>query len=56
MAGLYWAASKGYINIVQMMVDHGAAVDLSRHVVIILLLIISGCDLGCGYIIMSLPC
>ena len=28
---LYWAASRGYVNIVQMMVNHGAAVDLGRN-------------------------
>jgi ankyrin repeat protein len=27
---LYWAASFGHANIVQMLVDHGAAVDLGR--------------------------
>ena len=27
---LYWAASRGDVIIVQMLVDHGAAVDLSR--------------------------
>jgi hypothetical protein len=32
---LWWAACDGYVDIVQMMVDHGAAVDLSRHVVIV---------------------
>ena len=28
---LFWAARDGYVNIVQMMVDHGATVDLGRH-------------------------
>ena len=37
MTGLYWAASGGYVNIVQMMVDHGAAVDLARHVIIMII-------------------
>ena len=27
---LYWAAGKGHDNIVQMLVDHGTAVDLGR--------------------------
>jgi hypothetical protein len=27
---LYWAAYRGDVNIVQMLVDHGAAVDLGR--------------------------
>ena len=27
---LYWAAYEGNVNIVQMLVDHGAAVDLGR--------------------------
>ena len=30
---LYWAALKGHVNIVQIMVNHGAAVDLGRDVV-----------------------
>ena len=30
---LYWAAREGYDNIVQMLVDHGAAVDLRTYVV-----------------------
>ena len=38
MTGLYWAAIEGYVPIVQMMVKHGAAVDLSRHVVIMIIL------------------
>ena len=28
---LWWAAFEGYVNIVQMMVNHGAAVDLGRN-------------------------
>ena len=28
---LYWAAWDGFDNIVQMLIDHGAAVDLSRR-------------------------
>lgn len=27
---LYWAASKGYVTIDKMLIDHGVAVDLSR--------------------------
>ena len=27
---LYWAALEGYDNIVQMLIDYGAAVDLGR--------------------------
>ena len=30
MTALWWAALKGHVNIVQMMVNHGAAVDLGR--------------------------
>ena len=28
---LYWAAREGYTNIVHILVDHGAAVDLGRN-------------------------
>ena len=28
---LYWAAYRGDFNMVQMLVDHGAAVDLGRN-------------------------
>ena len=42
MTGLYWAACYGYVNIVQMMVDHSAAVDLSRHVVMMIILLVGG--------------
>ena len=28
---LYWAAFEGYNNIVQMLIDHGAAVDLRTY-------------------------
>ena len=34
LTALYWAAWNGDVVIVQMLVDHGAAVDLSRDVVI----------------------
>ena len=30
---LYWAADRGYAHIVQILVDHGAAVDLGRNMV-----------------------
>ena len=43
---LFWAATKGYDNIVQMLVDHGAAVDLGRDEVINLL----------GYHFIIIPC
>ena len=33
---LYWAACLGYDNIVQTLIDHGAAVDLSRNEVTVL--------------------
>jgi hypothetical protein len=28
---LYWAVYGGYVDIVQMLIDHGAAVDLGRN-------------------------
>ena len=33
---LYWAALRGHVNIVQMLIDHGAAVDLGRNEVTVL--------------------
>ena len=33
LTALYWAAREGDVNIVQMLVNHGAAVDLGRDVV-----------------------
>ena len=46
---LYWAAYYGYVNIVQVLVDHGAAVDLGRNEVTNLLT--CGWNFGCGFIV-----
>ena len=34
---LYWVALGGHVNIVQMLIDHGAAVDLGRNNVVTVL-------------------
>ena len=47
---LYWAADRGDGNTVQMLVDHGAAVDLGRDEVTNYLLS-CGWSFGCGFII-----
>ena len=31
---LYWAANKGYANMVQILIDHGAAIDRRDEVII----------------------
>ena len=49
---LYWAAYHGYANIVQMLVDYGAAVDLGRDEVTNHdYLLPCGWGLGCGFIV-----
>ena len=49
---LWWAAYKGYVNIVQMMVNHGAAVDLGRNKVTNYdYLLTCGWSFGCGFIV-----
>ena len=49
---LYWAAYWGYVNIVQMLVDHGAAVDLGRNEVTNHdYLLTCGWSFGCGFIV-----
>ena len=49
---LYWAARRGYANIVQMLVDHGAAVDLGREKVTNHdYLLTCGWSFGCGFIV-----
>ena len=49
---LYWAACHGDANIVQMLVDHGAAVDLGREKVTNHdYLLTCGWSFGCGFII-----
>ena len=49
---LSWAAYLGYTNIVQMLVDHGAAVDLGRDKVTNHdYLLICGWGFGCGFIV-----
>ena len=49
---LSWAASEGYANIVQMLVDHGAAVDLGRDKVTNHdYLFTCGWSFGCGFIV-----
>ena len=48
---LYWAALRGYSNIVQTLVDHGAAVDLGRDKVTIKFYLTCGWSLGCGFIV-----
>ena len=58
---LFWAATKGYDNIVQELVDHGAAVDLGRDEVTLFAVEISkkyhftilqlfSCDLSMGWV------
>ena len=32
LTALYWAARKGYVNIVQMLINYGAAVDIRTKV------------------------
>ena len=46
---LYWAANKGYPNIVQILIDNGAAVD--RRDEMIDYLLTCGWSFGCGFII-----
>ena len=50
---LWWASSGGYVNIVQMMVNHGAAVDLGRDKVTNHddYLLTCGWSFGCGFIV-----
>ena len=49
---LYWAARGGYANIVQSLVDHGAAVDLGRDEVTNHdYLLNCGWSFGCGFIV-----
>ena len=49
---LWWAAHFDYVNIVQMMVNHGAAVDLSRDMVTNHdYLLTCGWSFGCGFIV-----
>ena len=49
---LYWAALRGDVNIVQMLVDHGAAVDLGRDEVTNHdYLLACGWSFGCGFIV-----
>ena len=50
---LYWAAYHCYVNIVQMMVNHGAAVDLGRDKVTNHddYLLTCGWSFGCGFIV-----
>ena len=49
---LYWAANGGYANIVQMLVDYGAAVDLGRNEVTNHdYLLTCGWGFGCGFIV-----
>lgn len=49
---LYWAARRGYANIVQTLVHHGAAVDLGRDGVTNHdYLLTCGWSFGCGFII-----
>ena len=48
-SALYWAAWHGDVNMVQMLIDHGAAVDLGRtnHDY----LLTCGWSFGCSFII-----
>ena len=39
--GLSWAASDGNVYIVQMMVDHGTAVDLGRHNDLVMMIVLN---------------
>ena len=48
---LFWATLSGYINIVQMMIDHGAAVDLGYVVIMIALLWLRYLPLPCGSLV-----
>ena len=49
---LYWAAYEGYANIVQMLVDYGAAVDLGRNKVTNYnYLLTCRWGFGCGFIV-----
>ena len=49
---LYWAAERGDANIVQILVDHGAAVDLGRNAVTNQdHLLPCGWNFGCGSIV-----
>ena len=49
---LYWAARCGDVNVVQMLVDHGAAVDLGRDLVTNHdYLFTCGWSFGCGFIV-----
>jgi ankyrin repeat protein len=48
---LYWAARDGYVNIVQTLIDHSAAVDLGRdEVTNHNYLLTYGWSFGCGFI------
>ena len=50
---LYWAAHEGYINIVQTLVNHSAAVDLGRDKVINHhYLLTCGWSFVCGFIVL----
>ena len=54
---LWWAARQGHVDIVQMMVNHGAAVDLGRDEVTNHdYLLICGWGFGCGFILLSIIC
>ena len=49
---LYWAVCHGHVNIVQMLVSHGAAVDLGRDMVTNHdYLLTCGWSFGCGFIV-----
>ena len=49
---LYWAALRGDVNIVQMLVDHGAAVDLGRYQVTNHDYVLASVwSFGCGFIV-----
>jgi hypothetical protein len=49
---LYWAVYRGDVIIVQMLVDHGAAVDLGRDEVTNHdYLLTCGWSFGCGFIV-----
>ena len=51
LTALYWAAWRGDANIVQIMVDYGATVDLGRDVVTSHdYLLTCGWSFGCGFI------